>query len=286
MRRCIFCMKFKDEQEFNKEHIILDSLGGSGIDNILDCVCIECNSKLGTKVDSMFVNDVITEGIRFQLKIKGRNGVPDPFKQMPINYADTPIIGKLKTDKEGNIISFRADCQEIKLSDGKTLIIAPRKNFVGYVDSCLKKRGIFLSKEEILENRLKVKNPKIPTIKYIEPTEEYEDLYLYRATPLLLKMAYEFSVLKLGDGYLEDPVADNIRKCINQLLVDNTEIKFPTSMEFEYRNSLERKTTIGFEMEDSLLYVNICILGTIRGKILVSEESNKYKFDIFDSIVC
>ena len=28
MRQCIFCMQWKEEKEFNREHIILEALGG------------------------------------------------------------------------------------------------------------------------------------------------------------------------------------------------------------------------------------------------------------------
>ena len=72
MPECIFCRKIKDEKMFNAEHIILDSLGGNGEENICRNVCIECNSSLGTRVDAGMVNETITKYVRYLFKIKGR----------------------------------------------------------------------------------------------------------------------------------------------------------------------------------------------------------------------
>lgn len=47
---CIFCARTDRDIDFNREHIIPLSVGGT---LLLDkSVCIECNSKLGTHVDS------------------------------------------------------------------------------------------------------------------------------------------------------------------------------------------------------------------------------------------
>ena len=62
-------MKNKQDDEFNKEHIILDCLGGKGIDNFVYNVCKKCNSMLGSKVDSWFANDEVTKAYRYMLKI-------------------------------------------------------------------------------------------------------------------------------------------------------------------------------------------------------------------------
>ena len=60
MRQCIFCGQLKKDSEFNKEHIILDSLGGKGNEDICRNVCISCNSSLGTRVDACLINHEIT----------------------------------------------------------------------------------------------------------------------------------------------------------------------------------------------------------------------------------
>ena len=49
MKKCIICKKIKEDGEFNKEHIIPESIGGS---LTIENVCKECNSKLGEEIDS------------------------------------------------------------------------------------------------------------------------------------------------------------------------------------------------------------------------------------------
>ena len=112
MRQCIFCMQWKEEKEFNREHIILEALGGKGDKDICLNVCTTCNSSLGTRVDASLLNQDITKYMRYKFKIKGKNGVPNPFRGVEIKYADTPIIGELKVNKEGKIDGFRAKYQD------------------------------------------------------------------------------------------------------------------------------------------------------------------------------
>ena len=79
MRQCIFCMQWKEEKEFNREHIILEALGGKGDKDICLNVCTACNSSLGTRVDASLLNQDITKYMRYKFKIKGKNGIPNPF---------------------------------------------------------------------------------------------------------------------------------------------------------------------------------------------------------------
>lgn len=47
---CIFCERTYNDVKFNREHIIPENIGGTlFLDN---AVCVDCNSKLGTRVDS------------------------------------------------------------------------------------------------------------------------------------------------------------------------------------------------------------------------------------------
>ena len=80
MRQCIFCMQWKEEKEFNREHIILEALGGKGDKDICLNVCTACNSSLGMRVDASLLNQDITKYMRYKFKIKGKNGIPNPFR--------------------------------------------------------------------------------------------------------------------------------------------------------------------------------------------------------------
>ena len=88
MKQCIFCMEWKEDKEFNREHIILEALGGKGDKDICLNVCTSCNSSLGTRVDASLLNQSITKYMRYKFKIRGKNGIPNPFKGIEVKYAD------------------------------------------------------------------------------------------------------------------------------------------------------------------------------------------------------
>lgn len=72
--------------------------------------------------------------MRYKFKIRGKNGIPNPFKGIEVKYADTSIVGELKVDKEGKINGFRAKHQVLECNKEK-LIVGPRKGFASYVNS-------------------------------------------------------------------------------------------------------------------------------------------------------
>ena len=45
MRQCIFCMQWKEEKEFNREHIILEEIGGKGDKDIQGSYKIQTDEK-------------------------------------------------------------------------------------------------------------------------------------------------------------------------------------------------------------------------------------------------
>lgn len=69
MKKCIICKKIKEDGEFNKEHIIPESIGGS---LTIENVCKECNSKLGEEIDSKIVNDFFIKGNSVGKQIKNK----------------------------------------------------------------------------------------------------------------------------------------------------------------------------------------------------------------------
>ena len=91
MKQCIFCMEWKEDKEFNREHIILEALGGKGDKDICLNVCTSCNSSLGTRVDASLLNQSITKYMRYKFKIRGKNGIPNPFKGIEVKKQEAGI---------------------------------------------------------------------------------------------------------------------------------------------------------------------------------------------------
>lgn len=278
MRQCIFCMQWKEEKEFNREHIILEALGGKGDKDICLNVCTTCNSSLGTRVDASLLNQDITKYMRYKFKIKGKNGVPNPFRGVEIKYADTPIIGELKVNKEGKIDGFRAKYQELEYN-GKKLIVGPKKGFAQYVNSRLIANGMdSLTEKYILENKFEFGKPKNPHIEYVEFPEEIKEQYLIYAFPAMVKMAYEYCFVMLGEKYLKDCIAVDIRNFLMKYdYKKDAEYYSPTRVSMEWINEENREISLKIQVDNNSIWVRIVLWGMVLADICMSEEAFEYK---------
>lgn len=99
MKQCIFCMEWKEDKEFNREHIILEALGGKGDKDICLNVCTSCNSSLGTRVDASLLNQSITKYMRYKFKIRGK--MDSQSLKERVKYADTSIVGRVESRQRG-----------------------------------------------------------------------------------------------------------------------------------------------------------------------------------------
>ena len=278
MKQCIFCMEWKEEKEFNREHIILEALGGKGDKDICLNVCTSCNSSFGTRVDASLLNQTITKYMRYKFKIKGKNGIPNPFKGIEIKYVDTPSVGELKVNKEGEIYGFRAKHQVLDDGD-KKLIIGPRKGFTQYVNSKLKESSMNpVTQKEILENKFDFGERKVPHVKHMEFPEEIKSLYLLYAFPTMLKMAYEYCFITLGEKYLEDRLAVNIRDFLMTYdYKKDTEYFSPTIASLSWINEEKKEISLRMYMNNDNLWVKIVLWGIVLADICMSEDALAYR---------
>lgn len=270
---CIFCMEWKEDKEFNREHIILEALGGKGDKDICLNVCTSCNSSLGTRVDASLLNQSITKYMRYKFKIRGKNGIPNPFKGIEVKYADTSIVGELKVDKEGKINGFRAKHQVLECNKEK-LIVGPRKGFASYVNSKLNENGMNpVTEKELLENRIDFNEHKIPHVEFVEFPEEMRSQYLLYAFPTMLKMAYEYCFITFGEKYLKNPIAMNIRDfLIKYDYKKDTEYCSPTIASLMWISEEERKISLKMYIDNDNIWVQIVLWGMILANICMLEE--------------
>jgi hypothetical protein len=277
MKRCIFCRKDKEDEEFNKEHIILDSLGGRGNEDIFYNVCTICNNILGNKIDSLLADNSIIKHMRFLFKIKGRNGVPNPFDN-EVKYDDTPIVGTLKTNKQGDFSGFRASHKAI-VNKNSILISGPKKNFHKYVQSQLKANNYQMSSEDVFDNYfIDLGAPKIPEINYIEFPKVVDISILKNIFPAMLKMAYEFCFIKFGEKYLDDPVAIDISNSFMEIIENDDSIfNMPTNASVNYLKHPNNEISLDLYTSNCEIYVEVIIYGLFWGKICMSENANNYE---------
>ena len=278
--KCIFCGK--TEAEFNKdncwteEHIIPKALGNESL-KIFN-VCKDCNSGLGTYIDSYFVNHVLLETIRQGLGLKGQSGkVPNAFKE-----------GK---DKDGNLIRIDKNYQPIVVphieeNDNTVRIIASSKE---EAKTMIKKKFSRMNfpEDKIREMLAKVDQTKSefykPTIRY-DFTVEFNRFYLEA-----MKIAFEYAVYKLGDNYLEDSRAIEIRQYLKNAIDGKMKdecknVSGVCCIQKEMEQALEIARNLNCHMiimhtdVENKLIVEVILFGepSVSFGVLISEDAGKF----------
>jgi len=201
LRRCIFCTNIKPIAEFNKEHIFPDAIGGRIV--ILN-VCTDCNSRLGNQTDHHLTDDILIQLFRNKHQI---GGTPNPFPEgrslddpRQIVYADMRdgvLVPKLPVQKietnEPGIIRFTGEEK-----DYKAIKVA--------VDKTLRRNNLPSLTDEEFKERLCETPISGMTVNFT-----FDAFHLERA---LAKIAYEMTWRWLGDSYIDDDLAQEIRQFV------------------------------------------------------------------------
>ncbi|WP_205277115.1 HNH endonuclease [Leptospira ainazelensis] len=99
MKKCIYCRKNKEEDEFSLEHVIPQFLGGAYSTNQFKTreVCKTCNNNLGLFVDGLFAkNSIVFNNLSIMAKhyYNENNPTPLPLNCMGICNLTVPGISK------------------------------------------------------------------------------------------------------------------------------------------------------------------------------------------------
>lgn len=221
MKFCIICRKeFTKENPATKEHIIPESIGGN---YIIDTVCKNCNSKMGTKIDAPFVKNIISRIHIKENQIKKGN-VDFPLKG---NYQDK--LGRKYQIDNLNSTPILLDDRPIldiqQLEDGKILVSISFEKYGSFSQedriSLLYKHKSFLEKEYI-KNGLEFNFEEILNSEFTAQTKEPLPLQkqeLIDFNPFFLealKIAYEFFVTTCPE-FLKHPDIRNIAKALENI---------------------------------------------------------------------
>ena len=107
-KKCIICREPKEDNEenFNKEHVFPEAIGGS---YSIMLVCCVCNTDMGKYIDSPFLNHVKIKSLRKKYKLKsyGRN-IGNPYSQY--NQKDDPFYNEITED--GGVYQHHKPTQE------------------------------------------------------------------------------------------------------------------------------------------------------------------------------
>ncbi|MBW4449716.1 MAG: HNH endonuclease [Spirirestis rafaelensis WJT71-NPBG6] len=292
MKKCIICKTDKLINEFTKEHIFPESIGGT---LTLNVVCKKCNDFLGHSVDSHLVNHSLVQLACLSLKIGGKKAkVPNPLERGTL--ADNPNKEvKYICDESGNSIKldivtkFQGDI----IKDGRVNITVDNKNqnqLPSMINKMLKRKGVNeLSEEKIYQHAIKSNNP----CPWVDVNLKVDLINYQRA---ILKIAYELAYYWLGDAYLNDKVGEVLRCCIkDECLKEDWYQKYPTIkanigffgdnsssfLENIWGNELNSHIALLIpNQQETLCYVKI--FNTFQGVIVVSENS-PFSYDLLES---
>jgi hypothetical protein len=216
--RCIFCLL---ERPPSLEHVFPLAIGGR---LTIDRVCHSCNSMLGSRVDSALSDFFPIRQRRAELGLAGNSATaPTPFEMLlgvatlasqPERRIETrynPTTGKL----DHRLLHHAAD---IVMPDGKKVrqisIDARDKDQVPKIIQRERKRH---GMPPLPPDELAIEVAKATqNINTMSPIPIRKDLSISFAflRHAMMKIAYELAFLWLGESYLNDPLAEQLRTAI------------------------------------------------------------------------
>jgi hypothetical protein len=183
-----------------------------------------CNSYLGKRVDVELSNNFIMKGHRAKLRLAGNSGKPPPI------YESLVGIGKLASNPEQRVeITFDKITQKpvVRMLPHISDVIMPNGNkarrivvdqkdtgeLAKIIQRERKRHGVAPLSEEALEKEIKrfqdnatiIENPSIIF------ERSYSVAFIRHA---MIKIAYELAFLWLGEDYIDDPSATELRNAI------------------------------------------------------------------------
>ena len=210
MEPCIIC--WKKQWKFSDEHVIPEALGGY---YHIRQVCKNCNSHLGSHVDSRLVNHLFSRFARYAGNLTGKSKtLPNPFIGTHTLATDPSQKVRLHLDTDGVFqphlvpkidYNLSQDRQELELS-----IVVDASDRDKVLPSIESKYGLDIDRESLPI----VSSPVTVKTQFSVDTLEFKIG--------LLKIAYEFAIDNLPD-YKKDASASSISSVLAHADYDEAE---------------------------------------------------------------
>ncbi|NNM56234.1 HNH endonuclease [Acidocella sp.] len=213
---CIFC---SEERPPSLEHVFPLAIGGT---ITTDRVCEPCNSMLGTRVDAALSDFFPIRTRRAQLRLAGNSGNPPVLHE--IFLGQVKLIGQTadRAQTTFNTATGKLDTRqlyhatEIVTPDGKktrqiTVDERDKDQIPIIIQRERKRHGLPPLSDEQLS--IESKNYTVNSIDspLVQVSLSVSFAYLRHA---MMKIAYELAFLWLGESYLADPLAADLRAAI------------------------------------------------------------------------
>lgn len=214
--RCMFCLKDRPE---SLEHVFPLAIGGC-LTTLR--VCEPCNSFLGREVDAGLTDNVLMVLRRSQLGLVGNSGkVPDPFSTIfrhgtLAERPDHRVVVQFNPKERKLDVRLLHHESTVTLADGREV----KQILVDASDAASlrkilqrerKRAGLPPATPEELEKELA--NVERRTLEHpsVKHSVEINEGGLRRG---ILKIVYALAFLWLGEEYLDDPIATQLRAAI------------------------------------------------------------------------
>lgn len=213
---CIFCLKDRDS---SLEHVLPLAIGGTVT---ADRVCAACNSTLGSRVDAAVSDFFPIRMRRAKLALAGNSGEPPAWHEMFLGEATLigPVANRVLTtfNKETGKLDTRQlhHAADVVTPDGQkfrqiTLDERDKDQIPKIIQRERKRHGLPM----LADNELAAAAAKYTTNTVDKPliklSLNFSFAYLRHA---MVKIAYELAFLWLGEDYLSDPLAEELRAAI------------------------------------------------------------------------
>jgi hypothetical protein len=208
VENCIICRE--KTNDFSDEHVIPDSLGGY---YHIYTVCKQCNSDLGSNVDSDLVNHKFSDFQRFLMGIKGKSGkIPNPFSGTHsfTNNSDQKV--QVRWDDDRKTVPYIIPSVNQNKNNG---VVDSVNIVIDATDEC--------KLDEIIKKtakRIGVPYERISVGEKIFQSTPCPEVHIPLSIDLhdfklgLLKIAYEFAVDSIPK-YYDDSMAIDISKVLH-----------------------------------------------------------------------
>lgn len=226
--RCIFCLL---EKPPSIEHVIPQSIGGTAT---TERVCKECNSFLGSRIDAPLIDFLPIQHRRAELGLASYSGKVPNQLAMLVGGAQE-MIGvdgevrrvQARIDPVTGMIDHRIlhHSKDIELPDGKKAkqisVDARDKDEIPKIITRERKRHGLppLTDEQMAAELAKLVVQTVPN-PVIKVGLNVNFAMLRHA---MFKMAYEFAYMWLGEVYLDDPRAAELRNAIMSATPNSTD---------------------------------------------------------------
>lgn len=297
---CIICMTEKSRRKSGGEHVIPYSLGGSFT---IDRVCVDCDNRLGNKVDAGLINLSSIEKRRAELELAGHRGTPpDPLRhalKMPLTSTADPMFRvRLQCGAEpGEVVAKMLPVVEFDVQRfPEGTLIQPSRVYIDPSDlnkaealatRALRKAGI--TDEVAIEKMAREFAESLQTVEEMHTFAGQVEVRVGGHEDGLLKIAYELAWYWLGDAWLYDPAAVAMRDKLNGRVPSEPirgKIYDDPDVAIIAREGDPRVVHVAYVYEhDGQLLTFVRIFDLITAGVAVSADASKYKVPNKNAIV-